>query len=307
MTDKSNDLPQAYKRVLSRYFNYLNLERGLSDNTQDSYRNDLERFCEFLAARDINNPGEAGSEDISKFLLLLDELGLSPSTRSRYLSSIRGLFTYLHAEGKIESDISANLEVPRTGRKLPETLSYDQISRIIEQPDTSKPAGIRDRALLETLYACGLRVSELTALKHRDILFEHEVVRVFGKGSKERIVPIGSSAMKWIVEYLEKVRPLFVKLSKSVDVLFLNQRGGGLSRMGVWKFTDKYSRKAGIEFQVHPHMFRHSFATHLLEGGADLRAVQEMLGHADISTTQIYTHVDREFIKEVHKSFHPRA
>lgn len=203
-------------------------------------------------------------------------------------------------------DISENIEMPKLKRHLPETLTAEETDKIITLPDISTPAGIRDRAMLETLYACGLRVSELINLSARDIIVDAEIVRVFGKGSKERLVPIGSHALNWINEYLSKVRPMLIKTGKSETALFLNMRGSKLSRMGIWKIIKQYSDLAGIR-DVHPHTFRHSFATHLLEGGADLRAVQEMLGHADIATTQIYTHIDREFIKEVHKTFHPRA
>ncbi|MDP2362460.1 MAG: tyrosine-type recombinase/integrase, partial [Ignavibacteria bacterium] len=175
------------------------------------------------------------------------------------------------------------------------------------QPDTTKPMGIRDRAILEVMYASGLRVSEVINLKQRNILADAEIIRVFGKGSKERIVPIGTSALEWLELYRQKARVLFIKAKPTDDVLFLNQRGAKLSRMGIWKIVDFAARKAEIGTKVHPHTFRHSFATHLLEGGADLRAVQEMLGHSDISTTQIYTHLDRDYIKEVHRTFHPRG
>jgi integrase/recombinase XerD len=191
---------------------------------------------------------------------------------------------------------------------LPDTLSIDEMLSILEQPDITTKAGIRDRAMLELLYACGLRVSELCGIKQRDMLLEQEVIRVFGKGSKERIVPIGSSALEWVGTYQLEVRSHFMKYGVSTnDILFLNQRGTGISRMSVWNIVSKATMDAGIEKQVHPHTFRHSFATHLLEGGADLRALQEMLGHSDISTTQIYTHIDREFIRQVHKTYHPRG
>ncbi|RPI61524.1 MAG: site-specific tyrosine recombinase XerD, partial [Ignavibacteriales bacterium] len=174
-------------------------------------------------------------------------------------------------------------------------------------PDANDKLGLRDKAMLELFYACGTRVSELINIKVNDLFFEDEIIRVFGKGSKERLIPVGSSAVKWVGEYLKKSRPLLMKKSKSENNLFLNSRGSKLSRMGVWKIIDRYVKQAGIEKDVHPHTFRHSFATHLLEGGADLRAVQEMLGHADISTTQIYTHIDRDYIKQVHKQYHPRG
>ena len=186
-------------------------------------------------------------------------------------------------------------------------MNINEIEAILSQPDTGKKLELRDKALLETFYACGLRVSELINLKISDLFLSEEMIRVFGKGSKERFVPIGSSAIKWIEEYLKNSRPLLEKKAKSQHVLFLNGRGTKLSRMGIWKIVDKYAKLAGIKKEVHPHTFRHSFATHLLEGGADLRAVQEMLGHVDISTTQIYTHIDRDYIKQVHRDYHPRG
>jgi integrase/recombinase XerD len=232
---------------------------------------------------------------------------LTAASRSRYLSSIRSLHKFLLSSRIVDKNISENIDIPKSEKKLPETLTINEVNAILEVPNTEKPAGIRDRAILETLYACGLRVSELCNIKTKDILFEAEIIRVFGKGSKERIVPIGSSALEWIDRYLHRVRHLFAKQSKTEDILFLNQRGAKLTRMYIWKLVQKCAITAEIQVSVHPHIFRHSFATHLLEGGADLRAVQEMLGHADISTTQIYTHLDRDYIKEVHKTFHPRG
>jgi integrase/recombinase XerD len=295
------------KKELNRFLHYVSLEKGLSDNTKLSYESDLNRYAEFLASRNINKFRDAQSEDISDFLYLLSQLGLGSSSRSRYLSSVRGLHRYLFASCLADKDISEIIDLPKLRRKLPETLTVEQVSSILDQPDIQSPAGIRNRAILETLYACGLRVSELISLRQRDVLFEAGIIRVFGKGSRERIVPIGESALFWINEYRRKARTRFIKTSDTGDVLFLNQRGKKLSRMGIWKIVDESSRLAGLENNVHPHTFRHSFATHLLEGGADLRAVQEMLGHSDISTTQIYTHLDRDYIKEVHKSFHPRG
>jgi integrase/recombinase XerD len=199
------------------------------------------------------------------------------------------------------------LSSPKLAKNLPIVLNVEEIDLILSSPDCSTKLGLRDKALLELLYACGIRVSEIIGLKISDLFLTEDVIRVFGKGSKERIVPIGSSAIRWVEDYLLKSRPLLEKRLKSENVLFLNNRGTKLSRMGVWKIIDRYTKEAGIKKEVHPHTFRHSFATHLLEGGADLRAVQEMLGHADISTTQIYTHIDRDFIKQVHKDFHPRG
>lgn len=292
---------------LHRFINYLNFERGLSDNTLTSYKNDIMRFIEFLMNYEIKDFKETDEKTINSFLLTLFELGLSNSTRARYLSSIKSFYKFLASINAISHDITETLESPKIKRKLPETLSYQEINKIIESPDTNTDKGIRDRAILELLYASGLRVSELIALKSRDFLPDIGIVRVFGKGSKERIVPVGSSAIEWIEIYNKKVRPLLLNKTKSTDILFLNKRGQPLTRMAIWKFINFYTQLAGISKKVHPHIFRHSFATHLIEGGADLRAVQEMLGHADISTTQIYTHLDRDYIKEVHRTFHPRA
>ncbi len=298
--------PKIKKEVQS-FYNYIKLEKGLSENTLNSYLNDIKTYSEFLDSIGKISVEDATSNNISDFIAQLSELGLGNSSRMRYLSSIRGLHGYLFASGKIKNNVTDNIEMPKTGRKLPECLSIEEIELILNQPDLSNNAGIRDRAMLEVLYACGLRVSELISVKQRDILVDYEILRVFGKGNKERIVPIGKSAMFWISEYQNKARHDFLKGFVTDDALFLNQRGKPMTRMGFWKILNKYANDAGIEKKVHPHVFRHSFATHLLEGGADLRIVQEMLGHADISTTQIYTHIDREFIKEVHRTFHPRA
>lgn len=307
MRELDKNTPLRTRKLVKLYFDYLFLEKGLSENTLDSYANDIFLFIEFLTILNIEDLELVESGHIEEFLKHLDNLELSTSSKSRYLSSIRGMWKFLNAKGKIKTDVSETIEMPRSARQLPDTLSFEEISAIIESADINSKSGIRDRAMMEIMYACGLRVSELTNLRVKDLLFEMEIVRVFGKGSKERIVPIGSSAIKWCLIYISEVRPMFYNTDLSEDYLFLNQRGKNLTRMGVWKLLRQYSQRAGIAKDVHPHMFRHSFATHLLEGGADLRAVQEMLGHADISTTQIYTHLDKEFIKEVHKSFHPRG
>ncbi|MBI5324645.1 MAG: site-specific tyrosine recombinase XerD [Ignavibacteriae bacterium] len=300
-------LSKEIQREINRFIQFISLEKGLSDNTKTSYNHDLKQFAEFLISKKVIKFSNAQSQNVTDFLQVLDDLGLSVKSRSRYLSSIRSLYKFLFSSGITEKNITDVIDLPKTSRKLPDTLSVDDINRILEQPDTNKPAGIRDRAILETMYACGLRVSELCFLKQRDIIYDAEIIRVFGKGSKERIVPIGNSALNWIIEYLKKARHLFNKKADTDDILFLNQRGTKLSRMSIWKILDYSARLAELNVHVHPHMLRHSFATHLLEGGADLRAVQEMLGHSDISTTQIYTHLDRDYIKEVHKTFHPRG
>jgi len=307
LKDILKSLTAGFSKDLNNYLNFISLEKGLSENTFNSYLHDLKVYSEYLDSIACQSHREVRSDDISAFLEHLSNFGIGSSSRTRYLSSIRGFHQFLLATGKSSNNPADIVEIPKSGRKLPETLNYNQVEQILDQPDISLPAGIRDKAMLETMYACGLRVTELITLKQRDILEEIEIVRVFGKGNKERIVPIGSTALHWIDIYKKSVRILMMKGHDTDDVLFLNQRGKPLSRMGFWKILDKYARQSGLETHVHPHMLRHSFATHLLEGGADLRIVQEMLGHSDISTTQIYTHIDRDFIKEVHRTFHPRA
>jgi integrase/recombinase XerD len=214
---------------------------------------------------------------------------------------------FLTREGTTKNDPTQNIDTPKHSKTLPEVLNQNEVDAILRQPDTSEHLGKRDRAILETMYATGMRVTELITLRQSNVYNQDEIVRIFGKGSKERLVPIGKSALEWINRYIQEVRGTLSKKGKGLDVLFLNARGRPMSRMAVWNMVKTYTAKAGIKKEVHPHTFRHSFATHLLEGGADLRAVQEMLGHSDISTTQVYTHIDREYLKEVHRTFHPRG
>lgn len=292
---------------IREYLASLRLERNLSENTISSYKNDLSSLLNFLKDSGINDPSEIKPKLLNDFFVLLTKLGLSSRSSARYYSSLKGFFGYLFSSGYIEINPMEKISAPKVSKGLPIVLNFNEIEAILSQPDTNKKLGLRDKALLETFYACGLRVSELINLKISDLFLNEEMIRVFGKGSKERFVPIGSSAIKWIEEYLKNSRPLLEKKAKSQHVLFLNNRGTKLSRMGIWKLVDSYAKQAGIKKEVHPHTFRHSFATHLLEGGADLRAVQEMLGHVDISTTQIYTHIDRDYIKQIHRDYHPRG
>lgn len=292
---------------LKEYLTILKLERNLAANTLNSYKNDITSFINFLIGKSIDDLAEVNSKILTEFFKLLKEAGLTPTSAARYHSSIKGFFSYLHQNNYILSNPVDKLNPPKLSRKLPVVLNVNEIDKILNVPDTSDKFGLRDKSILETLYACGLRVSELINLKISNLYLDDEVIRVFGKGSKERLVPIGSSAIKWLKKYLFKSRPLLERKIKSENFVFLNTRGTKLSRMGMWKIIDFYSKQAGIEKEVHPHTFRHSFATHLIEGGADLRAVQEMLGHSDISTTQIYTHIDRDYIKQVHKDYHPRG
>ncbi|GAB4289343.1 MAG: site-specific tyrosine recombinase XerD [Ignavibacteriaceae bacterium] len=292
---------------LDEYLAVLKLERNLSDHTLSSYKTDISSLITYLKSKNITDLADADHKIITAFFKTLAEAGLNQRSTARYFSSVKGFFNYLLQNGYIVSNPVDKLSAPKISRSLPTVLSVNEIEAILNSVDTSDITGIRDRAILEVFYACGLRVSELKNLKLSDLFFDEEVIRAFGKGSKERIIPIGSSAVKWVNEYLKKARPLFAKKIRSENFLFLNSRGSKLSRMGIWKIVKQFAIKAGINKEVHPHTFRHSFATHLIEGGADLRAVQEMLGHADISTTQIYTHIDRKFIKEVHHKYHPRG
>ncbi len=293
------------KQFIDEYLTHLKFEKNLSDNTIAAYRRDLNKFSFFVKERDISDVDEISAQTVSEYFNNLRKSETASSSAARNLSSIKGFFKFLAANNYVHKDPTEKLTSMRVERKLPETLSVAEVEKILQQPDTSVKLGIRDRALLELLYSSGLRVSELTGLKISDIFFDEEVLRIFGKGSKERIVPFGSSAKKHLLEYLKNSRPLLEKKSKSGNFVFLNSRGGKLSRMSVWQIVNKYVKQAGIKKDVHPHTFRHSFATHLIEGGADLRAVQEMLGHADISTTQIYTHIDRNFIRQEYLEHHP--
>lgn len=292
---------------IKEYLTHLKLEKNLSENTVESYRIDLQKFINYLMEIGISDLSEVKSGTISTYFDLQRKEKISPSTSARYLSAIKGFFSYLERFSYIQKDPTEILSSKKSGRKLPAVLSFFEIEKILKCPDVSSTLGLRDKALLEICYSSGLRVSELINLKIGDLFFNDDVIRVFGKGSKQRIVPVGRSAKKWVTEYLIKGRPNLEKKSKSENIIFLNTRGSKLSRMGIWKIFDRYFKEAGIKKEAHPHTFRHSFATHLIEGGADLRAVQEMLGHSDISTTQIYTHIDREFVKQVHRDYHPRG
>ncbi len=301
------NFPKELSREFKGFLQYLTLEKGFSENTKISYAHDLKLYLEFLHQQNVKKVNEITLdllEDFSKFLLSKE---LASSSRARYLASVRSFHKYLVVIGKTKKNVSEDLDLPRADKKIPVALTYEQISKILEQPTLDNPNGLRDSAMLEVLYSCGLRVSELIDFSIKSILWEDEVIRVLGKGSKERLIPISKTAVEKLKNYIENGRPELAKKWNRCENVFLNHRGSYLSRMGIWKILDKYAKMAGIELQVHPHIFRHSFATHLLEGGADLRAVQEMLGHSDISTTQIYTHLDTDFLKEVHKSFHPRA
>ena len=295
------------KVFLDEYLAVLRLEKNLSANTVESYKNDITNLIQFLQNYNIDDPQQIKYNHLAEFFKFLKDAGLASSSASRYHSSLKGFFSYLFQNQYITENPVEKVPSPKLSKKLPQVLSVNEIEAILAQPDVKNKLGLRDKALLEMFYACGIRVSELINIKISGLYFKEEIIRVFGKGSKERLVPIGRSAIMWVTEYLKLSRPLLEKRNKSENYLFLNTRGTKLSRMGIWKIVDRYVKEAKIDKDVHPHTFRHSFATHLLEGGADLRAVQEMLGHADISTTQIYTHIDRDYIKQVHRDFHPRG
>lgn len=295
------------EQIIKEFITILRYEINLSDNTTESYQRDINKLVEFLKKNSITDLDQVDSKIISQFFNIQRKEGLSSSTTARYMTSIKRFFQFLEDNNYIHKNPTITLSKVKISRKLPEVLSFYEVDKILQMPKVDDVAGLRDKAILELLYSSGLRVSELINLKVNDLFFDDEIVRVLGKGSKERIVPMGSSAIEWIKKYLLHSRPSLEKKMNSQNHLFLNKKGTKLSRMAIWQIVDKYSKEAGIEKEVHPHIFRHSFATHLLEGGADLRAVQEMLGHADISTTQIYTHVDRNYIKQVHREHHPRG
>ncbi len=294
------------KKLLNQFLNHLSIEAGLSSNTIESYRRDLERYIKFLSEKKVDSVEKITEEHITNLIVLLSRLGLAANSIARNLSSIRRFHKFLVREGYSDFDPAASLESPKLWRKLPTVLDIEEMKKLLSKPTEENPLSLRDKAILEFLYATGVRISELINIKRKNFMPEVELVRVIGKGQKERIIPIGKEAVRSVEKYLQEARPQLAKRD-SEDVLFLNRRGGSFSRMGLWKILRKYVIQAGIKKKVTPHTIRHSFATHLLEGGADLRAVQEMLGHADISTTQIYTHLDREYLKQEHRDHHPRS
>jgi len=292
--------------LIPRFLDFIALEEGLSRLTQNAYEKDLTRFAEYADVKGAKAPLDVTARMLREFVYHLKDLGLSPASIRRNVSAIRTYFRFLIGDGIVVRDPSERLETPKRWRELPDVLSVEEIKRLIAAPTLDDNMVFRDRALLELAYGAGLRVSEWITLSVRDLLLEEGLVRVFGKGSKERLVPIGRSAIGAVAVYLRELRPKLEK-GEGKGILFLNARGRPLTRMGAWKILRGYVERAEITKHVTPHTLRHSFATHLLEGGADLRAVQEMLGHVDISTTQIYTHVDREYLRQVHRSYHPRG
>jgi integrase/recombinase XerD len=288
------------------FLDHLRFERGLSEKTVEAYAHDVGRMAAFAAAAGRRGPGEVTTADLRRLLLALKDAGLAPASLSRNLSALRTYFRFLQGESLVVGDPTERIDAPKGWKRLPEVLSVEEVSRLVEAPDLAHPLAWRDRALLEFAYASGVRVSELTGLRLRDLHLDEEFASVTGKGSRERLVPVGRRAIGTLAIYLRETRPRLDR-GRTDGRVFLNARGGPLTRMGVWKILRAQVEAAGIGKRVTPHTLRHSFATHLLEGGADLVAVQEMLGHADISTTQVYTHVDRTYLQQTHRSFHPRA
>lgn len=292
--------------LVDRYINHLAFEKGLSEKTIESYSGDLARYLRFLNDKDIMHISDADTTLVLKHLISLREAGLGSRSIARHLVTLRGFYKFLVQEKIIVRDPAKLVDLPKTGLKLPDVLSVHEIERLLNAPETEKPLGARDAAMIELLYAAGLRVSELVNLKLMDVNLEACFVRVFGKGSKERVVPIGLYAKDKVETYIHNARPLLLKQIVS-PYLFVARAGKPMTRQGFWKLLKRYAQKAAINKKITPHSLRHSFASHLLEGGADLRTVQVMLGHVDIATTQIYTHVARDHLKKMHEKFHPRG
>lgn len=300
-------LKSVMRELLTKYFNYLIIERGVADNTLESYGRDLRRFASFLQeSKKIADIRHVTPEVVIEYLTQIKRENLSANSMNRALAAIRGFYKYLIREKMIKDNPLANIELAKVWMRLPDTISKEEMKLILAQPGDQSDSAIRNTAMLELLYATGIRVSELINLTLNSINWQVGFVIVMGKGSKERIVPVGRVAYDCVRRYVDEVRPRFMQ-KKATDVMFLNRFGGKFTRQGFWKIVVGYAKKAGLQKKVYPHTFRHSFASHLLEGGADLRTVQVMLGHSDISTTQIYTHVTRERLKEIHQKYHPRS
>lgn len=292
--------------LIDQYLNYLIIEKGCSSNTIEAYSGDLINFINH-----IRGAGGVGAADVTpdmivSYLAYEHKRGLCAKSINRHLAAIRGFYAFLIREGRVTQDPLANIESAKGWLNLPDVLSREEMERLLALPDLRTPASVRDKAMLELLYATGIRVSELTGLTMNAINWQVGYLLVIGKGGKERIVPLGRCAYDCLYRYIEEARAKFLS-NKQNDIVFLNKSGDGITRQGFWKIVKKYAGRVGLKDKVHPHTFRHSFATHLIEGGADLRSVQIMLGHADISTTQVYTHVTRERLKDVHRKYHPRG
>ncbi|WP_128544928.1 site-specific tyrosine recombinase XerD [Larkinella soli] len=297
-----------WQSYINAFKNYLKLERSLAENSVEAYLRDVEKLREYLDLSGQSTPPAQVSEDqLFQYLGYLTEMGLSAQSQARMLSGLKAFYKFLLLENGLQHDPTQLIEGPKLSRKLPDTLSYPEIEAILSAVDLSTPGGTRDRAMLEVLYGSGLRVSELLDLRLTNCYFEVGFIRVVGKGNKMRLVPIGKDAVKFTTIYVEQVRSHLEVQKDAEDVIFLNLRGGTLSRVSVFKTIKKLALEAGVKKTISPHTFRHSFATHLIEGGADLRAVQQMLGHESITTTEIYTHLDRDYLKQIVTDFHPRS
>ena len=294
------------EQAVDDYIVFLTVEKGASQNTIEAYSNDVRKLTQYLSDEKINNWREVDSYMIRGYLAFMQAEQITNTTRARNVAALKSFFRFLYVEKYTKNNLGELLDVPRKEKVLPKYLTMEEVERLLEAPDITTHNGCRDKAMLELLYASGLRVSELITLRLNDISFEMAYVRCFGKGSKERIIPLGSYALDALAHYIEVCRPK-VANNWQTDTLFLNKNGKGLTRQGFWKLIKKYGREAAITADITPHVLRHSFATHLLSGGADLRAIQEMLGHADIATTQIYTHLLGEQMLDVYNAAHPRA
>jgi integrase/recombinase XerD len=296
----------SVNNLIDEYLNFLAVEKGVSHLTIEAYSHDLNRFVGLVQSHRIQNVADVTSDEIISYLEQVRKDGLNVRSVNRSLAAVRGFFKYLLREKKIGANPVANIGLAKVWARLPDTLSKEEMNMLLAQPGAKNPGAIRDTAMMELMYATGIRVSEMITLTMNSINWQVGYLVVMGKGGKERIVPIGRSAYNCLCEYVDHARPKFIK-DRTTNVLFLNRSGEGLTRQGFWKIVRRHTLRAGLNKKVHPHTFRHSFASHLLEGGADLRSVQIMLGHADIATTQIYTHITRERLRHIHKRYHPRG
>ena len=303
MTDRDRILAAFW---IEGFQDFLALEVGNSPNTVSSYTRDITRLARYASDAGVKGAGDVTEKLLRSFIFSIKDVGLAPSSIRRQISAIRTYYKFLVGEGYVTADPSLKLKTPKGWKKLPEVLSVEEVEALLAAHNTDELLAWRDRALIEVAYASGTRVSELIGLKMNDIWFDDALIRVMGKGSKERLIPIGRRALGAVAVYMREVRPSLDK-GKTQGMFLLNARGTPLSRVGAWGIIKKCAARSGVKKRISPHTLRHTFATHLLEGGADLRAVQEMLGHADLATTQIYTHVDREYLRSVHKQYHPRA
>lgn len=299
-------LSMIWKSYIEGFRHFLLLERSLSKNSIDAYLNDISKLAEFDSFSSKKGPLKLDQKDLRSFLSYLNELGLGARSQARLVSAIKGFYKYLLLENELKDSPAAAIESPRIGRKLPDTLSYAEITKMLSSIDVSEALGARNKAIIETLYSCGLRVSELVDLRISKLSFDDEYLSVIGKGNKERLVPIGPDAIKFITIYLNEIRSHMLIKKGHEDIVFLNRRGSQLTRVMIFTIVKNLAKNAGIKKSISPHTFRHSFATHLVEGGADLRVVQDLLGHASITTTEVYTHLDTDYLRSAIYDYHPR-